>query len=79
MRCVDVAHIGHVELLTPDGDASLRCLTDVLGLRVAGRCADGVFLRGESEYERYGVKLTEAAAAGIGHLGRGTVPRAPSR
>jgi catechol 2,3-dioxygenase len=63
------AHLGHVELLTPDIAASLRCFTEILGMRVAGAAGDGVMLRGEMEYERSGLTLTPAADAGIGHLG----------
>jgi catechol 2,3-dioxygenase len=65
----DVAHLGHVELLTPDLDASARCFTEVLGLREIGRDATQVFLRGESEYELAGLTLTAAEQPGIGHLG----------
>jgi catechol 2,3-dioxygenase len=65
----DVAHIGHVELLTPHLEASARCFTDVLGLHEVDRSDASVYLRGESEYERYGLKLTAAALPGIGHLG----------
>ena len=65
----DVAHLGHVELLTPDPEASVDCFTRVLGLREVGRDATHVFLRGESEYELTGLTLTAAEQAGLGHLG----------
>jgi catechol 2,3-dioxygenase len=65
----ELAHLGHVELLTPDLEASRRCFVDVLGLREVGRAAGCVHLRGESEYELSGLTLTAAPAAGIGHLG----------
>jgi len=65
----DIAHLGHVELLTPELEASARCFTAVLGLREVGRDATHVYLRGESEYERAGLTLTAAGRAGIGHLG----------
>src|SRR5579875_2300224 len=65
----DIAHLGHVELLTPDLDASAECLTRVLGLRAVGRQPGRVFLHGESEYECSGLTLTAAERAGIGHLG----------
>ena len=64
----DVAHIGHVELLTPRLEDSLRCFTEVLGLAEVDRDGGSVYLRGESEYERYGLKLTESDTPGIGHL-----------
>jgi len=65
----EVAHLGHVELLTPRPEDSLRCFVDVLGLREAHRAGDSVYLRGESEYERYGLKLTASRDAGVGHVG----------
>jgi catechol 2,3-dioxygenase len=65
----DIAHLGHVELLTPRPEDSLQCFVDVVGLREVQRAADSVYLRGESEYERYGLKLTAAPRPGIGHLG----------
>jgi catechol 2,3-dioxygenase len=65
----ELAHLGHVELLTPDLDASARCFSEVLGLRELARDAAHVFLRGESEYERSGLTLTAAERSGIGHLG----------
>jgi catechol 2,3-dioxygenase len=64
-----VAHLGHVELLTPDLEASRACFVDVLGLREVMRIGDSVMLRGESEYELSGLTLTAAAQPGIGHLG----------
>ncbi len=64
-----VAHLGHVELLTPDLEASRRCFVEILGMREVGALGDSILLRGESEYELSGLSLTSAAQAGIGHLG----------
>ena len=64
-----LAHLGHVELLTPDLEASRRWFTALLGMREAGRWEDSVLLRSESEYERAGLMLTPADHAGVGHLG----------
>jgi catechol 2,3 dioxygenase len=64
----EVAHIGHVELLTPRLEDSLRCFTDVLGMTVVAAAGDSAYLRGEAEYERWGLKLTASPDAGIGHL-----------
>jgi catechol 2,3-dioxygenase len=68
----DVAHIGHVELLTPRLEESVRCFSDVLGMRVVRTAGDSVYLRGESEYELVGLKLSASDHAGIGHLGMRT-------
>jgi catechol 2,3-dioxygenase len=65
----DLAHIGHVELLTPRLADSVRCFTDVLGMTVVGTVGDSVYLRGESEYELSGLTLTASERAGIGHIG----------
>jgi catechol 2,3-dioxygenase len=64
----DLARIGHVELLTPKPEKSLRFFVDVLGLEEEARDAQSVYLRGWGDYLRYSVKLTEAPRAGLGHL-----------
>lgn len=64
----DLAHIGHVELLTPKIEDSLRFFQEVMGLEEEARNAGSVFLRGYGEYERYGLKLTEAPEPGLGHV-----------
>ncbi|HEY6525988.1 MAG TPA: VOC family protein, partial [Solirubrobacteraceae bacterium] len=65
----DLAHIGHVELLTPRLEESVSCFTDVLGMTVVRTEGDSVHLRGESEYELSGLKLTASDRAGVGHIG----------
>jgi catechol 2,3-dioxygenase len=64
-----VAHLGHVELLTPDLEASRACFTEILGMTEVGRDGESILMRGESEYELSGLTLTPAAQPGIGHLG----------
>jgi catechol 2,3-dioxygenase len=63
----DLAHIGHVELLTPTPDESLRFFVDVLGMEEEARDGHSVFLRGFGDYQRYSLKLTEAETSGLGH------------
>ena len=63
----DLAHIGHVELLTPTPEESLRFFVDVLGMEEEAREGQSVFLRGFGDYQRYSLKLTEAASSGLGH------------
>lgn len=67
-RIADLAHIGHAELLTPAPEESLRFFVDVLGMEEEAREGGSVFLRGWGDYERYGLKLTESAQAGLGHV-----------
>lgn len=64
---MDVAHLGHVELLTPKPEESLRFFTDVMCMTVSGTKGDSVFLRGWDDYERYSLQLTASNTSGMGH------------
>lgn len=61
----DIAHLGHVELLTPDLDASVGFFTDYLGLTVNGRSGDSVYLRTFDDYEHHSLVLTANDKPGI--------------
>jgi catechol 2,3-dioxygenase len=63
----DIAHLGHVELLTPKFDESLRFFIDVMGMTQSGEMGDSVYLRGWDDYERYSLKLTGSINSGLGH------------
>lgn len=65
--CLDVAHLGHVELLTPTPEKSLAFFVDVLGMTVSGERGDSVYLRGWDDYERSSLKLTGSKTSGLGH------------
>ena len=54
----DLAHLGHMELLTPKPDESLKFFVDVMGMTVSGQKGESVYLRGWDDYERYSLKLT---------------------
>ena len=41
---MDVAHLGHLELLTPKPEESLRFFVDVMGMTESGRQGDSVYL-----------------------------------
>ena len=43
---LDLAHLGHLELLTPKPDESLKFFVDVMGMTVSGRKGESVYLRG---------------------------------
>jgi catechol 2,3-dioxygenase len=64
----DIAHLGHMELLTPKPEESLKFFVDILGMTESGRAGNSVFLRGWDDYERYSLKLTAAKTSGIGHM-----------
>jgi catechol 2,3-dioxygenase len=64
---MDVAHLGHLEVLTPTPDESLRFFVDVLGMTESGRQGGSVFLRAWDDYERHSPKLTASSTSGLGH------------
>src|SRR5579863_5647202 len=77
---MDLAHLGHLELLTPKADESLRFFVDVLGMTESGRKGDSVYLRGWDDYERYSLKLTASNTSGLGHAAfRARSPQALER
>src|SRR5678816_1316381 len=64
-RFGDVAHVGHVELFTPQPEASLSFFTSVVGLHETGRSGDSVYLRAWGDYEWHTLKLTAHSTSGI--------------
>lgn len=64
----DLAHLAHVELLTPKPAESLAFFVDVFGMTEAGREGQSVYLRGFDDYEFASLKLTEAPLPGLGHV-----------
>jgi len=75
--CFDVAHLGHVELLTDRFEESLDFFVRIYGLTESGRDANSAYLRGWDDYEYHSLKLTRSAATGVGHVGyRASSPEA---
>ena len=76
----DLAHLGHMELLTPKPDASLKFFVDIMGMTVSGQKGDSVYLRGWDDYERYSLKLTASNTSGMEHMAlRARSPQALER
>ncbi|GAB2804465.1 catechol 2,3-dioxygenase [Streptomyces daliensis] len=61
----DIAHLGHVELLTPDLDGSVGFFTRILGLTENGRSGDSVYLRTFDDYEHHSLVLTAHSTSGV--------------
>jgi len=77
---MDVAHLGHLELLTPKPTESLAFFVDTLGMTESGRRGESVFLRGWDDYETYSLKLTGSKTSGLGHAAfRARSPQALER
>jgi catechol 2,3-dioxygenase len=64
----DIAHLGHVELLTPRPADSLAFFTSIMGLHEVASRGDSVYLRAWGEYQLYSLKLTAAKTSGLGHV-----------
>lgn len=76
----DLAHLGHVEILTDRFDESLDFFTRVYGLKLSGRDKDSAYLRAWDDYEYHSLKLTRAETTGVGHIGyRAASPEALER
>jgi catechol 2,3-dioxygenase len=71
----DVAHLGHVELLTPEFEKSLWFFTDLLAMREVARNGDSVFLHAWDDYEHHTIKLTAAPTSGVGKGGAARLQR----
>ena len=67
--CFDVAHLGHVELLTDRFEESLDFFVNVYGLTESGREGDSVYLRAWDDYEFHSLKLTRSDTTGMAHCG----------
>ncbi len=76
----DVAHLGHIELLSDKPEASLNFFVNVLGLTESGREGDSVYLRAYDDYEFHTLKLTASNTTGMRHVGyRCSSPQAVQR
>jgi len=65
----DVAHLGHVELLTNRPEESLAFFVNLMGLTESGREGGSVYLRAFDDYEFHTLKLTASDTTGVGHIG----------
>ena len=80
IRSFDLAHLAHLEILTPKPDESLNFFVNVMGMTETARRGDSVYLRGWDDYEHHTLKLTASKAAGMGHFAfRATSPEALAR
>jgi len=74
--CFDVAHLGHLELLTNRPEESLDFFVNVYGMTESGREGDSVYLRGWDDYEFHTLKLTASNTTGMVHVGYRTSSQA---
>ena len=62
----EIAHLAHVELLTPTIEQSVEFFTGYLGLTQVGTEGDSVFLHAWDDYENITITLTGHTTSGIG-------------
>lgn len=78
--CFDIAHLAHVELLTPALDESVRFFVDVLGMTVSAERGNSVYLRAWDDYAHHTLKLTAGPVAAMEHFAfRTSTPEALER
>jgi catechol 2,3-dioxygenase len=78
--CFDVAHLAHVELLTPKLEETRHFFVDVMGMYESGREGNSIYLRGWDDYEHHSLQLTASPKPGLGHYAfRATSPQALAR
>ena len=76
----DLAHLAHVELLTPKLEESTRFFVDLMGMIESDRAGDSVYLRGWDDYEHHSLQLTASPQPGLGHYAfRASSPQALQR
>ena len=79
-RAFDLAHLAHLELITPKPDESLNFFVNIMGMTESGREGDSVYLRGWDDYEFHTLKLTAGKFAEMRHMAfRTTSPEALQR
>ncbi|MEM6309480.1 MAG: VOC family protein [Pseudomonadota bacterium] len=64
----DIAHLGHVEVLTNKYDESLDFFTRVYGLKLSAEEGGSAYLRAWDDYEFCTLKLTSSQTTGMGHV-----------
>ncbi|MEK9662058.1 MAG: VOC family protein [Alphaproteobacteria bacterium] len=69
----DIAHLGHIELLTPKPAESLDFFVRVLGMEPVHDAGESVWLRGYGDHAVSSLKLTGAAHSGVGEIAWRTV------
>lgn len=67
--CHDIAHLGHVEILTDKFEESLDFFTRVYGLKLSALDGDSAYLRAWDDYEFHTLKLTRSSTTGVAHIG----------
>ena len=63
-----LSHLAHLEITTPDVEASARFYEEKFGMRIIDRVAGNVYLRCWGDYYRYSLVITEGPEASLGRM-----------
>jgi catechol 2,3-dioxygenase len=64
-----LSQLAHIEIISPDLEASVRFFTEIAGLDETGRDDNAVYLRAWGDYFHHTLKITKGEKPGLGHLG----------
>jgi catechol 2,3-dioxygenase len=64
----DIAHLAHVEMLTPKLEESTRFFTEIMGMSISAVKDDSIYLRAYDDYEHHTLKLTYSKQPGMKHF-----------
>src|SRR5689334_7059142 len=64
-----LSQLAHLELISPDVDASVRFFTEIAGLDETGRDDRSVYLRAWGDYFHHSLKIAEGDTPALGHVG----------
>ena len=77
---LDLAHLAHIQLLTPKLEESRDFFINVMGMYETERVGDSVYLRGWDDYEHHSLQLTASSKPALGHYAfRAMSPQALKR
>ncbi|MEN8585061.1 VOC family protein [Burkholderia sp. RS01] len=63
-----LSHLAHLEITTPDVEASARFYEEKFGMRIIDRVDGNVYLRCWGDYYRYSLIITEGPEASLGRM-----------
>jgi catechol 2,3-dioxygenase len=67
-RSLDVAELGHVEILSPKPEESVRYFEQMLGMEVAATQGQSTYLRAYEDWYHSSLTITESPVSGMGHV-----------
>ena len=64
-----IAHLAHVEIITPKLEESAHFFRELIGMEESGRQGHSVYLRCWDEFYHHSLVLTEGSQPALGHIG----------